>query len=353
MSFLEQSYWVYQGKKYYRKFELMREARDLGEVEYVFYQGFDNIDCTKEPPESLQTLIYRRARQLRESYDYLRLFYSGGADSHTALRAFIDQGLKVDEIVMYRISPISWFDGVDNIEINAVALPFLQSCKEELRSSKISILDVGYSHFKKFYENENWVEKVNLMSFRPSTSPQMYVMFPELNEVHHRYPRVCDIFGGDKPRLMKLDGRYYWFTWDGSQGHNIGSRTIEEFYITDALPSLHLKQCHIVKNYLKVKYPNMSNLDTFFHPKSVHRDELNSLIRLPLFRNISVGKSPDAMGIKNEFGLECARAKAPDIYEYYQRPIKELVRTSNRLFNQGRPEKDFIGIRSKLRDLGV
>ena len=59
---------------------------------------FNKIDWSIEPPNSLWDLYKMRARQIREAYDYVVLWYSGGSDSHNMLLAWIDAGLKIDEI---------------------------------------------------------------------------------------------------------------------------------------------------------------------------------------------------------------------------------------------------------------
>jgi hypothetical protein len=95
------------------------------------------------------TLLEQRARQLRDQYKYIRFFYSGGADSHTVLLTFLKLQLPIEEIVLFRLNPFDHFTGLDNSEINFVALPFLedQIRKGKLRRTKITLLDVGKSHF--------------------------------------------------------------------------------------------------------------------------------------------------------------------------------------------------------------
>jgi len=61
---------------------------------------FDNYDWRVEPEESLDELYNKRARTLRDQYDYIIISYSGGADSHNMLMSFLRQGLFVDEIVI-------------------------------------------------------------------------------------------------------------------------------------------------------------------------------------------------------------------------------------------------------------
>ena len=60
---------------------------------------FDNFPWNVEPVESLDELYFRRARELREQYDYICLAFSGGGDSNNILEAFLRQGLFIDEVV--------------------------------------------------------------------------------------------------------------------------------------------------------------------------------------------------------------------------------------------------------------
>jgi hypothetical protein len=63
----------------------------------------------QEPSESLAELQRQRALEIRNKYSYVRLWLSGGADSITALNAFLDNDkemygdnwLETDELNRY------------------------------------------------------------------------------------------------------------------------------------------------------------------------------------------------------------------------------------------------------------
>ena len=65
---------------------------------HLFEDEFNKIDLTKEPEESLEELYARRAKELRQKYDYLILHFSGGTDSGKIVDIFYRNGLKIDEI---------------------------------------------------------------------------------------------------------------------------------------------------------------------------------------------------------------------------------------------------------------
>jgi hypothetical protein len=79
-------------KKFFNKTLALLENHKTGyEVQWIFNDNiYDKIDWTIPIRESLLDLYRRRAEQLRNKYDYLALYFSGGADSINILHAFID-----------------------------------------------------------------------------------------------------------------------------------------------------------------------------------------------------------------------------------------------------------------------
>lgn len=59
---------------------------------------FDKFDWSIEPEESLQELYAQRAREIRNTYDYIVLAYSGGSDSENVFNTFVKNNLRIDEI---------------------------------------------------------------------------------------------------------------------------------------------------------------------------------------------------------------------------------------------------------------
>ena len=113
---------------------------------------YDTYNWSIEPAASLDDLYDRRARQLREQYDYLILSYSGGADSHNILISFIRQGLHLDEIVvntMEKGNKRSTIISKSNIKAeNAAAehelqtMPRLKEAARLIPNTKITICDL-------------------------------------------------------------------------------------------------------------------------------------------------------------------------------------------------------------------
>ena len=94
-----------------------------------YEQEFARLNVSIEPPDSHAELCRQRAQELRDSYNYIRLSFSGGADSLTALHSFVDNNIHLDEIVV-----VDYFDGSNyddpmkssGREIKLHALPHLK-----------------------------------------------------------------------------------------------------------------------------------------------------------------------------------------------------------------------------------
>ena len=69
-------------------------------MEWIFNDTvFRAINWTIEPTTTLDEFYKIRAKQIREEFDYILMFCSGGADSTNMFHAFVNNGLHIDEVV--------------------------------------------------------------------------------------------------------------------------------------------------------------------------------------------------------------------------------------------------------------
>ncbi|NBR23517.1 MAG: hypothetical protein EBU08_07045, partial [Micrococcales bacterium] len=102
---------------------------------------FGTVDWTQEPSESLPELYRQRAEQIRSEYDYVVLCYSGGADSTNILTTFLNNDIKLDEIMMYHCLSTNPFEVKTNSEIRLVGGPTLEKIKYRIPETKIRYID--------------------------------------------------------------------------------------------------------------------------------------------------------------------------------------------------------------------
>ena len=105
MSYLYHNKGVYycNSNPFFNKLEAILEANISGKhVEWDYHDAiFKQAKWDYNPPIELKELYRQRALQLREAYDHLVLFYSGGVDSWNILKTFIDNNIRLDEIYMF------------------------------------------------------------------------------------------------------------------------------------------------------------------------------------------------------------------------------------------------------------
>jgi hypothetical protein len=87
-------------RRFYNKRTALLHSSQTGEkIQYCYYDGiFGAFDRTKLGKTDLYELYRQRAQQLRDEYDHLILYYSGGADSHNILMTFLNNKIKLDQV---------------------------------------------------------------------------------------------------------------------------------------------------------------------------------------------------------------------------------------------------------------
>jgi len=226
---------------------------------------FGSLDWTKEPEQSLEELYRQHAQLLRERYDYLVLWFSGGADSTNILNTFITNNIRLDEVVSY----VNYEASGDkynflNGEIYNVAVPKIEEVKK-LHQPWLHhrLIDVSQLMVDAFHEKEikfDWIYNMNNY-FNPNAVGRRNVKqkIPEWMALINSGKRVGFIHGIDKPRVTGINGKFYYRFLDmidtsvtpEMQRANHEWEHDELFYWSPDAPLIPLKQAHIIKKYIR------------------------------------------------------------------------------------------------------
>lgn len=253
-----------KGKEFHNKTEALSYATQINApvnaVKLMFYDNvWKNFDRTKIGLD-LKTLYKLRAQQIRDKYDYLILYYSGGADSHNVLRSFLDNDIKIDEIAVRwpkKLIGSSLYvpNSLDRTARNFVSEWDLVISKdlEQLRTThpeiKITILDYveniprGYFNDSTFAKQNHMHSAVNLLRMQKFTD----------TELNPKGKRVCAIAGIDKPMLVEHKGKaFMFFTDDIVSLYTKAEESFrEDFYWTPDMPELAYSMAYTVFLYFK------------------------------------------------------------------------------------------------------
>jgi hypothetical protein len=258
----------------------------------------------KVPIETSLAELYRiRAQQLRDRYDYVSLFFSGGVDSTNVLHAFIDNNILLDEIVMFRPKCIET-NNTDlsnrNLygELDYAALPHL---REYLKDPRTVVRFIELDNIATSVLNDdNLTSQIEVSSNLTPTSfikSALCLTDPIWNNLYQAGKNVCHIQGIDKPHIKIVNNRAYFQFVDvmsfnfAPRYHTAETEMVwkhqfqELFYWTPDLPELVVKQCQVVKkiaqsDVYKNIFENINRLPQDkleFITRYVYPDHVNSV----------------------------------------------------------------------------
>jgi hypothetical protein len=260
-------------------------------------QVYASIDWTTPIQTPLDELYRIRATQIREKYDHLILYFSGGGDSTNVLHAFIDNGIFLDEIVMQYPKPVEGSmndqDRDNNnyfSEIKFQAIPYLQDIRNQIHpNTKIRIVD-QYQDTINLFSKEDWFDTFPLATMiTPAGAGRQLsaIKDPALDPLFTQGKRVCQIFGVDKPLVTINDqGEYVAYFVDANAthavptGYDLGDLVskfffVEFFYWTPDLPEIVIKQAQVIKQAAEASQLIHNVVQ---HSRSLHADQVRSVI---------------------------------------------------------------------------
>lgn len=252
-------YYTVGTQKCYSKFEAIQLHKKTGSHPEWHYHDevFSSYDWMQEPVESLTDLYKKRAKQLREKYDYIVLFYSGGADSTNILDIFVDNKIRLDEIATFH----QW-DGnksksrFGDSEIAQVALPKLQQIKNFYPAINLRIINqtqLMHDYFTVSDNVESWIYEQTAAVMPCSVRTRIPELDPFYKDLILRGKNICFLWGVDKPRIFHDNNRFSFRFMDVFDNTVVPGSSVptEFFYWSADLPELMIKQAHVIKRYLE------------------------------------------------------------------------------------------------------
>lgn len=253
--------------KFYSKFDAAVVAKQSGQpLRWNFNDNvFEKCSWDKEPTQSLAEIYKRRAIQLREKYDYLILWYSGGSDSDNILRTFVDNNIRIDEVAGYTNFEATgdrndWL----NDEIFNLTIPTIQKIKESSQPwVKHTIVDLSHmtmDFFKNKANKFDWIYNINsYLSPNNIIRTNIVEYQPDWLRLIDQGKRVGFIWGLEKPKVVGINGKFSAMFLDITDSAVTPHLQFtprpglfhELFYWTPDCPEIVIKQCHVIKKFLK------------------------------------------------------------------------------------------------------
>lgn len=270
-------HWIVNGQAYYNQLSAWQAIKATGgDGRFYFNEvAYDQHDWSQDPAESWDSLVHARCLQLRQRYTRLKLYYSAGRDSYHVLKSFARYNIPVDELIIlyYPLNPMR------NKEYYQWILPMAQEYKKINPLVKITTVEIDDAAYNSYYA-EDWAE-------RSSDAHAVFGLFQPTDHgwIANRYNLDTEsgtgvIVGVDKPKIYLKDGKIYSTVYDNIFIFYLSAmrtqKNLECFYFTNDMPELHIKQCHMLVDYLRSHYPTADQ--EFIHqfvdrPSSPYYDE--------------------------------------------------------------------------------
>jgi len=243
---------------------------------------FDQVNWEVEPTVSVQELYRIRAQQLRDRYDWIRLEFSGGGDSTTALYAFLHNNIHLDEVVFrypktgeknVHNDPFNYKAENTLSEWDFAAKPILNWVATNFPRVKITMHDYSENMLKVGLD-ESWIHRT-----KDYFQPGHCFKHDNFGYIDHkrdadRGKQICVLYGIDKPKMCIKDKKWYLYFIDfqantsNSVVNEYNNITNEYFFWSPDLPEIVHKQAHMIKNWFMmpqnkglqylVRWPNYS-----------------------------------------------------------------------------------------------
>lgn len=197
---------------------------------------YSTINWTQEPLESFDVLMDRHAKNLRNKYERLIFFWSGGTDSQTILNVFSRNRIRIDEIVCLSNKRVPWYPS-----------RHLDWLKENYWDKSAKITDWDILDFKKRSEiikDETWVTE-DVGDTRAFHMGGVDLQSYEHCVTNHGAYKWALLSGHEKPKLKYKNGTWWTAIEDRAMRQTMGLSNIEPFFLD---PVLHLKQSHLLAN---------------------------------------------------------------------------------------------------------
>lgn len=257
-------YYQVGDQKFVNKTLALIESERTGQYPswHFFNDVYSKINWLNPPHTDIKSLYQQRARQLREKYDYISISFSGGSDSFTIIKSFIDSGTHIDEIfVRWPIKatdkhPLSKDTHSSNIlsEWKLTILPQLDLFKKQLsETTKITIIDWSDRILKDENIDIDWQHNQDF--FNPGVRIKYDTVTDHALKQIESGKKVAIVFGVDKPQLLMQEGQIYCYFLDKlahNHAHHPFDQYCELFYWSKDLPEIVSCQSRLIYRYLEM-----------------------------------------------------------------------------------------------------
>lgn len=275
------AYGIYEvaGQQFLNKTDALVEATKLGEnCHWNFHDKiYSAMDWSVRPAGTLQDLYQQRAQQIRDTYDYVIIHFSGGADSWTVLDSFLSNGIHVDEVyTRWAFAERKYKDpDPQNLkEINLAseyefaAYPVLKEIEKNYPKTYIYVDDYSEVYTKEVTEQvltggNHYMTLGTFYRFNRKSPGEILAL--------KQGKRIAVIYGFDKIQCTVNNDIVQAHFVDRFGGTDTDpDRSIEFFYWSPCMPQIPIMQAHEIKVYYETHSSELSRFSFSRYHKHIY-----------------------------------------------------------------------------------
>lgn len=217
----------------------------------LYDHAFVGRNMSAEPSETFEELCNARAVQLRNKYSKLALCFSGGTDSVTVYRAFVRNNIPLDYVIVTYTSdtlahPSSAVDWV----IRNHPDPHTKIIHWDRSRDTISQCTTS---------DDSWLTTATVGMMRYNSSIDDFFALSAALGPSAAVDDIGFVYGMEKPHLLLKDRKWYSVFLDRVYSFLGSIQNLEMFFVSEDLPDLHTKQCHLLMQHIKRNYPQRTS----------------------------------------------------------------------------------------------
>jgi hypothetical protein len=316
---------------------------DMSVIKYHWMENiFDDVQWTVEPEESINTMVDRHVKHIEHCYDHIGLWFSGGYDSFTILKAFLRNNVKIDELLLYQRE---WHVGEHHLDFQTALDSAIYVKNNWMPNVKITVVNWGNKDAViQFYKKRklDWIyTNGNLSRISQNGRAFLYTQNDAVRKTLERPGRSIQINGNDKPRVNLRDGRWYSTKTDTMFFQESNDWSLQFWF----LPDLYVKQTWMMIRWLETLEQTSHE---FVHQLQSHNigDDLYMKWNLAIGRDLPLFPFCLGLGIKHAFnpGVHSEEAKPlldviqlsdPEIYHIYKLGADHITQVNKKLQGSG------------------
>ena len=271
----ELGFYLYNGIPYTSRVAVLDkiiENKDYSPNVSLYFSDdvYSKIDWTIEPTQTLDQLYMMRAKQIRETYDYVLVFLSGGVDSVAIIDAFLKANLHIDEVVTtFPTRYSSQLPKLENpeshplgilLEYEHAALPVLQEISIKSPKTKITSCDIS-DWFDEKHNNDNFMadnsEFIITRQMFQILTIAYHVEYLDKKMSDMGQQKIAAVWGSDKPNFYEHKNKLYFHFIDigrlvpGMYAQTATNYDLVMFFWSRQFPLIPIKQGHIFKRHIE------------------------------------------------------------------------------------------------------